>query len=300
MSDMPIRLFAAPFTPMRKDGAINPGMVPEYAAWLRENRVYGVFVNGSTGEWPSLTVGERKIMAQAWREHAGGLRVFVHVGHHSLPDARQLAEHASAIGADAIGLIAPSFFKPALPELVALCAEVAACDPSMPFYYYHIPSLTGISLPMIDFLREASDRIAGLAGIKFTFEDLTDFKACVSFADRRYDLLFGRDECLLDGLAAGAAGAIGSTYNYIAPVYLSLAAAWQSGNSEQARRFQARSRTLVDILEESPHGTACGKAIMPLLAGIDCGPCRLPLPAFSREQLDWLRRRVGQWQAAGG
>ncbi|HYD84225.1 MAG TPA: dihydrodipicolinate synthase family protein, partial [Opitutus sp.] len=106
-------LVAAPFTPMRADGSLNLELIPDYVAWLRGNGVAGAFVGGTTGEAMSLTVEERLQLAEAWRRAApADLKVIVHVGHTSLSDCRAMAAHAKDIGADAIGCLAPFFFRP--------------------------------------------------------------------------------------------------------------------------------------------------------------------------------------------
>ena len=88
-------------------------------------------------------------------------------------------------------------------------------------------------------------------------------------------MLFGRDEILLAGMAAGAKGAVGSTYNYAAPVYLKLMRAFQSGDVEQARRCQDDAVRLVEVIVR--HGEIpAAKAILSMM-GVDAGPARPPL-----------------------
>ena len=72
--------------------------------------------------------------------------------------------------------------------------------------------------------------------------------------------------------------------------------AFAAGDLPAAREAQARAQTLVDILVESGNGIVCGKAMMPLLTGIDCGPVRTPLAPFGAEKLAWLRRQVEDWR----
>lgn len=291
-----VGLIAAPFTPMTVDGKVNVSLIPDYAAKLREDGVVGVFVNGSTGEGLSLTHAERKAIAEAWQAHGRGLKLFIHVGHTSAQEAGDLAAHAQSIGVDAIGLVAPCFFKPALPELIAFCAAVARRAPDTPFYYYHFPSMSGVPVPAATFLREAESLIPSLAGVKFTHESLMDYHQCLTLGGGRFDVPFGRDEILLSALALGAVGAVGSTYNFIAPLYRQIIERFDQGDLAAARGHQAHAQRLVQILIDSGNGIACGKALMALLGGIDCGPCRTPLPAFGDEQMAWLRRRLDAWK----
>ncbi len=272
-------LVAAPFTPMRADGALNLEAIPAFAQHLQRLGVVGAFICGTTGEGASLTLAERRSVAEQWRKVAPpGLRVIVHVGHTCLDDARELAAHAQAIGVDSIACLAPYFFKPdGVAGLVEWCARIAAAAPQLPFYYYHMPSMTGCNVPVADFLAAAAARIPNLAGIKFTFEDLEDFGRSLRFADGRYDVLFGRDELLHSALKLGARGAVGSTYNWAAPLYRQVIAAYDRGDEATAVALQAKAVEMIKILVSGGgHPIANFKRLMRRLS-VDCGPTRLPL-----------------------
>jgi N-acetylneuraminate lyase len=283
-------LVAAPFTPFHLNETLAAEIIPQQSALLAKNGVRGAFICGTTGEGSSMTSAERRTVAEAWRACAPKeLAVIVQVGCLNLGDSRELAQHAQAIGADAFAAVAPSFFKPANSrDLAAWCAEVAAAAPQLPFYYYHIPSMTGFILPVAEFLAEANGRIPNLAGIKFTYEDLDDYSASAQFAGGKYPIMFGRDENLLRGIELGATAAVGSTYNYAAPLYLRLWKALESGDKAAAQRDQERAREFIGVMASSG-GQRAAKAIMKLI-GCDCGPVRLPLRAFSAEEEAKLRR----------
>lgn len=272
-------LVAAPFTPLRADGAVNLEAIGSYARHLRRLGVVGAFICGTTGEGASLTVDERRRVADRWiAEAPADLRVIVHVGHTSLEDSRTLAAHAQAIGADSVSCLAPYFFKPAgVSGLVDWCAAVAAAAPRLPFYYYHMPAMTGLHLPVVEFLAAAATRIPNLAGVKYTFEDLDDFERCLRFDGGRYDVLFGRDELLHSALKRGASGAVGSTYNFAAPLYRELIEAFERGEEVRAAALQARAVEMIQAaVHAGGHPIAAFKTLMDAV-GCPCGPCRLPL-----------------------
>ncbi len=291
-------LVAAPFTPMRKDGRLWLDQVAPYAALLARNGVVGAFVAGSTGEGLSLTLAERLALAERWVKDApAALRVIVHVGENSVETCRQLAAHAQGIGAAAVAVIPPSYFKPAtVGQLVAYCRSVAAAAPELPFYFYHIPALTGVDFPMRTFLREAAGCIPNLAGVKFTYENLMDYAQCVALDGGRFDMLFGRDEILLCGLTLGARGAVGSSYNYAAPLYTRLMAAYAAGDLEAARGLQLRAQEMfLAMWGTGLPGMTSGKALMKLV-GVDCGAPRLPFVGITpagRRRLAAALERVG-------
>ena len=294
MSTRFLGLVAAPFTPFHADGSLNLDVIPAYARFLRDNGVSAAFVCGTTGEGLSLTLEERLRIAERWVACADDrLRVIVHVGHTCLADARTLTAHAANTGASAVSALTPCFFKPRNnTEVVQWVEAVASAAPALPFYYYNIPSMTGIDYPVVDFLAQAQARIPSLAGVKYTHENLPDFKACVAFAQGRYDILFGRDELLIEGTDAGALGAVGSTYNYAAPLYLRLLAARAAGHATEARALQDTAIKMIAICNGiGVTHLAASKALMAML-GVDCGPVRLPLAQPDATQLATLRTRL--------
>lgn len=289
-------LIAAPHTPFRADGSIAYEVIALQAKLLGQNGVSGAFICGTTGEGASMTAEERRRVAEAWvKAKPASLAVIVHVGHLSQGESCAFAKHAQEIGADAIATIAPSFFKPATTaELVAWCAPVAAAAPSLPFYYYHMPAMTGVTIPSVDFLQAASDKIPNLAGIKFTHENLMDFGRSGELQGGKFNMLFGRDEILLAGLSLGAKGAVGSTYNFAAPLYLRIIEAFNKGDLVAARRDQMRAMEFIDVLSRFG-GINAGKSAMKFV-GVDCGPVRLPLRQLSERDEAGLRealQRIG-------
>jgi N-acetylneuraminate lyase len=283
-------LVAAAFTPFAPDGSVDEARIEEQAQRMIADGLAGVFACGTTGEGPSLTTAERMRVAERWTRAAGArLPVIVHVGHNCLEDCRTLAAHAQRIGAAGIGCLAPSFFRPkTVGELVDFCTPVAAAAPGLPFYYYHLPSVTGVHLPMTDFLAAAAPRIPTLVGIKYTHEDLADFSACSRLDGGRFEMIFGRDEILLAALTCGARAAIGSTYNFMPGVFHAVIAAFGRGDLAAARASQSLAADIIAVMIRHG-GLPAGKAMMPLV-GIDCGPVRLPLVDLDAARRDALRR----------
>jgi len=287
-------LIAAPFTPMKADRTLDLNAVDPYARWLHANDVVGAFICGTTGEGSSLTMEERRQVAERWVAVApAGLRVIVHVGHTSLADCRTLAAHAQSIGADSIACLSPFFFKPAGVEgLVEWCEQVAGAAPGLPFYYYHMPSMTGVSVKVSEFLRLAGKRIPNLIGVKFTFEDLEDYERCLRIDAGRFDMLFGRDELLLSSLRLGACGAVGSTYNFAAPLYHAIIKAHHQGDCKKAEELQALAVQMINTLVQGgAHPVATFKWFMGR-TGLSCGPGRLPLNNPAPEQIVALEAKL--------
>jgi N-acetylneuraminate lyase len=287
-------LIAAPFTPFHSDRSVNLTVIPDYARLLRNNGVSAAFICGTTGEGLSMTLAERIQVAEAWMEVADEkLRVIVHVGHNCLADAQTLTRHAAKIGAAAAASFAPSFFKPRdNDELVDWCAALANAAPEIPFYYYNIPSMTGVDFKVAPFLAKATAIMPSLAGVKYTHEDLADFEECVKFGNGRYDILFGRDELLIEGWERHALGAVGSTYNYAAPLYLQLIENFRAGKVAEARALQDKAIAMIAACASV--GVTHQSATKSMMAwhGVDCGPMRLPVRSINAAQSAELRRKL--------
>ena len=267
-------------------------MIDQQVLLFVECGAAGTFICGTTGEGHSLTVPERMQVAERWVHAAGkSLPVIVHVGHNCRDDAVALAQHAQRIGSQAIAAVAPTYHKPdSIDELIDFCAPIAAAAPDLPFYLYDIPSMTGLDLPADKFLERAADHIDSLAGAKYSSDDLKTFLSCVRLNDGAFEVLYGCDEMLLAALALGARGAVGSTYNFAAPVYRRLIKAFDRGDLDTARREQHEAVQLIDLVIEVGVLRAT-KAIMSLI-GVDCGPVRPPVRTMTEPELRSLYERL--------
>lgn len=289
-------LIAAPFTAMHQNGSLNEEMIAEQARALIADGVTGAFICGTTGEGLSLTSAERRTVAEAWREATPEtFNLFVHVAHPAIAEARALAMHARDIGANAIAAMPASPFADATVEgVTAYIAPIAEAAAELPFFYYHIPSVSSVRISVRDLLAFAGPKVPNLAGVKFTHEDLMDYMRAQRLEGGRYELLFGRDEIYLAGLTFGARAAVGSTYNFAAPLFHEITAAFRANDLATARTLQHQLQELLAVMLTFP-GLAAQKRAMRLL-GQDLGPIRAPGRSLSAEEtarLDDALERVG-------
>jgi len=287
-------LIAAPFTPMKENGSLNLSLIPEYYQFLKRNKVTGAFICGSTGEGVSLTFQEKKDTAKAWADcsrNDSDFSVMLLTGGTCIADCIELAKYAREIGLFAASFTAPFYFKPANAEyLAACCKEIADAVPDMPFYYYHIPVLNGCNVTMIDLLKAVDGIIPNFAGIKYTHEDFMDFLSCMSFQNGKYDMLWGRDENMLSSLVLGSKGAVGSTYNYAAPLYYEMIDAFERNDLKRAQTLQQKSIDMITQLGKYG-GIATGKAYMKLV-NMDCGKFRLPVKNMNESDFALFKKDV--------
>jgi N-acetylneuraminate lyase len=295
-------LIAAVLTPTTASGEVALDLIEPLARQLTEDGVNGVFVGGTSGECHSFSCQERMDVAARWIDVARGteLKVVVHVGANALPDAEAMATHAEQTGADAIASMSPFFFKPQqVGALLSVLQAIGQAASSTPLYYYDIPSMTGVHLPMVELLQQGRQQIPTLRGLKYTNADFLQLQRCLQVEDGYFDILFGHDAVLAGGWTYGVRGAIGTTYNFMAPLYHELLEAFDRQDEVAVQSLQHASCEIIAELFELGFLPAV-RSVMTRI-GIDVGPPRLPLlplSAAQEQQLEEMlqRRDFQQWR----
>lgn len=297
MSHHPMRLnlnglVAATFAAFTPDGELNLAQVERQAESLVRAGVIGAFVCGTTGEGQSLGSDERRRLLERWCAVAGkDFKVIAHVGHASLVEAAALAAHAAECGAVGVAAMPPYFFKSQnLDDILTCAAKVAAAAPGLPFYYYHFPIMSGVTISASELLRLGVERIPNLAGLKFTDDNLMEFERCVAVAGGKMDLFLGREGMMIAGLTMGGRASIGSSLNFAAPIFNKLRAAFDAGDLPAARAAQARANAMLAIFLRFG-GLRAQKAAMNLI-GPDCGPTRPPLRPLDERETAAMRKEL--------
>src|SRR4051812_37857690 len=194
---------AAAVTPL-PDERLDAGAVAPYVDFLAGQGLDGALVLGTTGEGVLFSPAERREIAAGFVEAGRGkLQIAVHCGAQTTHDTVALAEHAAAMGADAVAVIAPPYFTLDERELLAhFEAAARACAP-VPFYLYEFEARSGYAtpLPVIERLRERAPNLAGMKVSDSPWERLEPYLV------EGLDVFVGAEALLEQGLAAGAVGA---------------------------------------------------------------------------------------------
>ena len=285
-------LIAATFTPFDSQGNLNLSQIDAYAKLLKGNGLRGAFINGTTGEGASLTTAEKKDLISAWAPYnSENFKIIAMVAGTSQKEGIELAEYCQEKGLYGISVNAPYYIKPnSVQTLTAFFKPIAEAAPSLAFYFYHIPLLSQVNLPMLHLLEFAGESIPNFAGIKYTHTDLMEFNQCLRFQDGKFDILWGWDEMLLGGLAMGAKGGVGSTYNYAAPLYHQLIREFQERNLDKALSLQEKSIDVISLYSRFG-GAVTGKAVLSQL-GIACGDFRSPGNSLTQEKREELFKEL--------
>ena len=285
-------LVAAVVTPMNAKGDLDLSVVPRVVDYLASKGITGIYIAGSTGEGMSLTDEERRGVAEAYVGAAKGrMKSFVQVGHNSLRASADLAGHAESIGADAVSATPTGYFKVSgEAELVEGLLPIVEAAPKIPFYYYHIPFLSGVNLDPIKLTDISIDRLPTFCGIKYSDGASLHNLPLLESVAPGLEFLSGSDEAYLMSVAQGYKAAVGSTYNYAAPIYNKVRKFLDVGDFKSAQVWQKRALDMIAAMFET-----CGRSslkVMMQMVGIDCGPVRRPIDPASPDQIIALRKRL--------
>jgi len=243
----------------------------------------GLYVGGSTGEAFLMSVSERETVLRSVAEAATGRTVLMaHVGDPNPSVSAHLAKVAAKSGYDVISAVPPFYYSYNIKEITAHYSWLAG-QTDLPFVIYNFPALSGVKWNAAELAQLLA--LPGIVGVKNTCNDLYAFEQLRRSSPDSI-LLHGFDETLLSGLAMGADGGIGSTYNLQASRVKDIAKAHAEGRTEDARALQAEANTLIDVLVKV--GVLPSLKYILGLRGIEMGTCRRPFGTLGNDQKKML------------
>ncbi|RYH07872.1 N-acetylneuraminate lyase [Tropicimonas sp. IMCC6043] len=270
--------YAALLTPFHDGGGINAGSLGALVDHVISTGLDGLYVGGSTGEAFLMQPEERKTLLRQTAEAAGGRTMLIaHVGDINQRLSLDLIETAVEAGYDAVSAVPPFYYGFSFAEIKAHYQALASAS-DLPFLVYNFPALSGVRFSTGQLAELMS--LPNVVGVKNT---CSDHYALERLRREMPDktILNGFDETLLAGLALGADGGVGSTYNVQADKVLALASAYAKGNVERARGIQVQMNKLIDVLVT--HGVNSSLKYLLELRGIPMGSCRAPIAPLGTE-----------------
>lgn len=280
-------LIAALVTPYTVSGTVNYHELKKLVRHLIKKNIDGFYVGGSTSEAFLLTQDERKnILETVAEENNGEKLVVAHVGQISTELASDLAIHAKSCGADAISAISPFYYKFSVDEVIQYYFDIIESS-EMPMFIYNFPALSGFSVTNDVLQRLRVNK--NVVGVKFTSNDFFQMER---MKNRNVDLTIwnGFDEMLLSGLAAGADGGVGSTYNCIPELIQGIYHYFCIGNLEQAQKYQRLANNIIEVI--CKHGVFESIKYILETDGFSFGNCRKPFAKITEEGKVELRQVI--------
>jgi dihydrodipicolinate synthase/N-acetylneuraminate lyase len=269
---------AASITPLRDAGMrVDEDAFEPLVEFFVASGLDGIMALGTSGEGILLSTSERRLVADRFLQAADGrLQVAVHCGAQTTADTVALAVHAAEVGAAAVVVIGPPYFKlDDHAQYTHFLAAAGACAP-LPFYVYEFASTSGYAVApeVLHRLREAAPNLAGLK-----VSD-TPWEAFSRYLLPGFDVFVGPEALIHEGREHGAVGAVSA-----------LASAFPADVAEVVRsptvEGAARLAELRGFVERFPRQAALKRVLA--LRGVPVREdVRAPLRALDPDERDAL------------
>jgi len=260
-------------TPFNEDFSVNHDMIETLTEHYIDAGAGALFINGSSAEFATLTIAERKEAAETFvGAVAGRIPVVVHVGSSALESTVELAQHAELIGANAAATLPPLDRANSTLEKDFAWYEKVGAASKLPLYVYLRSDMGTSEIRPKEFL-DRMEKVPTFAGIKFGASNFHIVQSLVRQSEGRVNILTGPDELLLPGLTMGSEGAIGTTYNAFPRHAVAIYENYKAGNIQEAQRLQEGLGEAIEELISMGIVLAGTKAIM-REQGLAVGQCR--------------------------
>jgi 4-hydroxy-tetrahydrodipicolinate synthase len=291
-------LMPAMVTPFDEHGEVDLRATEAVVERFIEAGVSGVSPLGSTGEFSHLLADERKrFLEEVIRIVAGRVPLVVGVGAAGTKEMVELARHAEGVGADAVLVVSPFYWKVGEEALFRHFATVAESI-DIPVLIYNLPMLTGIDLSPSLIGRIAAE-CPNVSGLKDTVTEYFHTVGVLREVKRvrpDFSVLSGWEDLILPSLLAGADGSICAFANVAPELFVKLVRSARDGDLERAAELHRRVLSLVTLgaYSDPPISAiklAMGKLGIPISPAVR-GPALL-VPEEAQEKIEGVLREVG-------
>ncbi len=233
-------------TPFTREGEVDTDSLKKLVTFLQDE-VNGLYICGSYGSGPLMSVEERKKVAEIVVETVNGkIPIVVHTGTTNTRDTVELTRHAEQIGCEAVAAVGPYYFHHNEDSLLEFYSSMLkTVRPGYPIYVYHNIKFSGyeISLATMKKLKKI-----GIHGIKdATFDIITFANYMRQLADNTFDVVLGTEAMWLSARALGAEAFIPGLGNALPEICQKI---YQEGINNQFEECR-KTQLLVNELREA-------------------------------------------------
>lgn len=283
-------VYPAVITPFTAEGEVDVAKLTNYITYLCKN-VDGLFVGGSYGSGPIMTVAQRKVVAEvtmaAVKAERPDMPVIVHVGCTNLSDTIELAQHAESVGVGAVAAVTPFYYRHT-PNVIKAYYKDLIDSVSIPVILYNNPKYSNFSVSG-DLLAELAE--LGLQGVKDSSADIALFYDYMAKVKKEgFLFLIGSQTHLLPAVVAGAHGCVSGLSNTFPAFIKEIYEDCKAGKFAEARELQLKANLLRSV-------TGAGipvpfyHAVLPML-GIDLGTPRRPFLPLEAAEVERIRKAL--------
>ena len=278
-------------------GELNvPALRANIEHWMRTS-VAGLVVLGSNGEAPLLDEGEANaIVAEARACVPRDRLLIVGTGRESTGAAIAATRRAANLGADAVLVRTPSYFRPQMTTGAFTTHFEAVADASpVPVLLYNFTALTGVSLEPTAVAKLSEHR--NIVGMKESGRDIGRIAQLVDETPSNFNILVGSAQTFFPSLCVGTVGGVLALACLVPDLCMQLRSLVQEKRFAQARALQARLVPLAQSVT-STYGVPGLKAALDLVGYVGGDP-RPPLVPVPPAAIEHIRRQLGELREHG-
>lgn len=281
-------IIPAHLTTFDENMKFNPKRSKQLVEFAIQMGAGGLYLTGSNGMGPMMSVAERKEVTEVTMEQvAGRVPVVVHVGAPSSCMSIDLAKHADECGADGISAVPPYYGVPSFDVVYSYYQRIAEST-DLPFVIYAMTGFAGFTYNVQTVKKLAS--IKNVKGMKYTGPHHYMMGRIRKAMPDDFMMYSGSDEMLLSAQIMGVKDAIGGTYNVMPDIYVQARDELWAGNTRKAQKLMLASNDIIEISRSfKPHAAKleCLKFM-----GVDAGFCRCPMPGFDENERIEFRKTM--------
>ncbi len=270
------RLYTAMVTPMTEAGGVDVEQAQHLASALLKSGSDGVVVAGTTGESPTLTHDQERMLFRELAPvvHDAGGTLIAGTGSNSTATAVEASEEAAKLDIDGLLQVVPYYNKPSQEGLYQHFKAVADAVPETPIMLYNVPGRTGLNMAAATTVRLAED-CANIVGVKEASGDLEQIAEIVRTAPPGFRIWSGNDQDNLAILATGGYGTVSVLSHLVGGSIKAMYDAWERGDTAEAGRLHVKLAPLVKALFLIGNPAPVKWALNDI--GFNAGPLRAPL-----------------------
>lgn len=274
----------ATITPFTPDEKIDASAMRELMRWNCGQGVDSFFIGGSSAECFLLSPEERKETFEIAAELRDNAYLIAHVGAISTREAEDYARCAARLGYDAVAATPPFYYGFGSKDICAYYYDIAQAA-GKPVIIYNFPGNTGKNFDLADPNYIKLLQSGTILGIKHTNQIVYQLER-LKHINPELIMMNGFDETMVAGLALGADGSIGSTFNFMYPHYRKIYDAFKAKHTEEALGLQIKANNIMNAL--------CDVGLIPAIKyvlttmGIHAGVPRRPFQPLNGEQKRYI------------
>lgn len=215
---------------------IDHDFTARHVGWLVDNGCMGIVTNGSLGEGGTLTLNEKIALWKTVVDAVGSrVPVVASIASMTTADACAQAVEAAAAGCTGLMVLPPYVYKGDWREMKSHISEIARAT-SLSFMLYNNPVAYGTDF-LPEYVAELADELPNLDAVKESSTDVRRVTAIRALTADRLRIFVGVDDCIVEGVNAGAVGWIAGLVNAFPKESVDLFAYAFNGEAEKAREL---------------------------------------------------------------